>query len=170
MKKADIEKAFSILASELEASGIKGEIGVVGGAAMVLAFDARAATKDVDAIFKPTIEIRTAAEKVAKKLKLPKDWLNDAVKGFLPGHPLSKNTVFDEPSLRVWVPPAEYLLAMKSISARLDTNDGADIRTLCQKIGVTSIDDVIAIIENYYPKKQVPPKTVFFLEEILSES
>ena len=68
MKKREITEAFTILAKELQKSGIEGEIGVVGGAAMVLAYDARAATKDVDAIFKPASDIRTAAAKVAKRL------------------------------------------------------------------------------------------------------
>jgi hypothetical protein len=134
---------------------------------MVLAYDARAATKDVDAIFKPASDIRTAAAKVAKRLKLPKDWLNDAVKDYVPGDPPSRNTVFDKPGLRVWVPPAEYLLAMKSISARLDTNDGSDIQTLCKTIGISRVEQVVKIIEGYYPKKQIPAKTIFFLEEIL---
>ena len=42
MKRKESEKAFLLLSKHLKQKGIKGEVGVVGGAAMVLAFDARA--------------------------------------------------------------------------------------------------------------------------------
>ena len=60
-----------------------GEIGIVGGAAMVLAYDARVATKDVDAIFKPTESIRKIVRDIGRENGLSSDWLNDALKGFL---------------------------------------------------------------------------------------
>ena len=87
MKKKDILKAFEKLNEELSRQGICGEVGVVGGAAMVLAFDARNATKDVNAIFEPSSKIRKAIKAIADDLGLPDDWMNDAVKAFLPGEP-----------------------------------------------------------------------------------
>jgi methylmalonyl-CoA mutase cobalamin-binding subunit len=87
MRKAQIIEAFKKLNAQLSSQGVKGEVGVVGGAAMVLAFNARSATKDVDAIFAPSGKIRDAARIVASDLGLPEDWINDAVKAFLPGEP-----------------------------------------------------------------------------------
>ena len=82
--------AFTRLSDELRTRGVLGEVNVVGGAAMVLAFNARTSTKDVDAIFEPAADVRNAAAIVADALELPADWLNDAVKGFLsPGCPAS---------------------------------------------------------------------------------
>lgn len=166
MNKNQIIKAFEALNSKLSEMGIKGEIGVVGGAAMVLAFNARAATKDVDAIFEPSSKIRSAAKSVAEKLDLPEDWINDAVKGYLPGTPKKRSVLLSLDHLTVWVPETEYLFAMKSISARFDSSDGADIKTLVKELELKSVDRALQIVEQYYPKKQIPPKTRFFLEEL----
>lgn len=166
MKKPLILKAFSRLATELKQQGIRGEIGVVGGAAMVLAFNARSATKDVDAVFEPASKLRAAIESVAIEMDLPKDWLNDAVKGFLPGEPKHKTVLFSKGHLTVWIPEPQYLLAMKGMAARFDSADGGDLRILIVHLKLKRADEVFEIIQNYYPKGTIPPKTQFFVEEI----
>jgi hypothetical protein len=166
MNKSEIVTAFERLNAELSTKGIRGEIGVVGGAAMVLGFNARSATKDVDAIFVPSENIREAAKKVAHELSLPDDWINDAVKGFLPGEPKEKRVLFGGDSLTVWVPEAEYLLAMKGISARFDTSDAADLKTLIKHLGTKTAEEALDIIQSYYPKRAIPAKTQFFIEEL----
>ena len=50
-----------------------------------MAYDAARATRDLDAVFVPTDLVRQAARAVAEHRGLAEDWLNDAVKGFLPG-------------------------------------------------------------------------------------
>ena len=75
-------KLFHALNGELRNRDGVGEIGLCGGAVMCLVFKARAATKDVDALLKPTQEIRDACRKVAIDFGLPEDWLNDAAKVF----------------------------------------------------------------------------------------
>ena len=81
----DIRRLFGELAAELDAAGQRAEIFLVGGAAIALCFDGRRATRDLDAIFVPTDSVRRAAAAVADREGLDPDWLNDAVKGFLPG-------------------------------------------------------------------------------------
>jgi hypothetical protein len=75
--------ALENLATLLRERGVDGELCLLGGTAMVLAFGARASTKDVDAIFQPVAVVRDLARVVAANLDLPEDWLNDAAKGFV---------------------------------------------------------------------------------------
>lgn len=166
MKKKEILKAFARLNEVCRENNIKGEIGVVGGAAMVLAYGADRATKDVDAVFEPSSALRRAAQQISTELQLPEDWLNDAVKGFMPENQPIKNPMLQLDSLLVWVPEPTYMLAMKAISARFDSKDSHDIVTLCKILKIKNQDQVFEIIEKYYPKKRIPPKTIFFIEEL----
>ena len=45
-----LRRAFELLAKHLKRRGVVGEVHVFGGAAMVLAFNSRQATRDVDAV------------------------------------------------------------------------------------------------------------------------
>jgi hypothetical protein len=77
--------ALKALGEQLLRDGVRGQIFIVGGAAMALAYSTRRVTKDIDAVFEPKSAVHSAAAKVAEDLGLPEDWLNDAVKGFMPG-------------------------------------------------------------------------------------
>ena len=89
-------EALRVLDDELAATGVRGEVFVVGGAAMALAYDARRATVDVDAIFVPAAEVRDAVVRVAERLGLEADWLNDGAKAFMPGPDPAKIGVLRE--------------------------------------------------------------------------
>lgn len=168
MTQQEILHALRALDEELAREGLKGEVGIVGGAAMVLAFNAREATRDVDAVFEPSSKLRAAAARVAAALGLPEDWLNDAAKGYLPADTQPRSILLDLPNLAVWVPPAQYLLAMKAIAARFDSHDADDLRTLVRHIGLARVEDVLEVVEHYYPRNQIPAKTQFFLEEMFT--
>lgn len=169
MTQEEILKAFRALNDELAREGIKGEVGIVGGAAMVLAFNARESTRDVDAVFEPSSKLRAAAIRIAAAQALPADWLNDAAKGYMPADTEPRRILLDLPNLAVWVPPPGYLLAMKAIAARLDTHDAQDLRTLIGHLGLRRAEEVLQVVEGYYPRNQIPARTQFFLEELFED-
>ena len=67
LSKGDIERLLELLNEELRSASVKGEVYLVGGAVMCLAFGARESTRDVDGYFRPTKKIREAAATVATK-------------------------------------------------------------------------------------------------------
>jgi hypothetical protein len=89
LDRADIERLLVLVNDELEKSEVTGEIYLVGGAVMCLAFNARASTKDLDAYFEPTVRI-------ANRESYPIDWLDDAVKGYL-SHKVTTNPTWISP-------------------------------------------------------------------------
>ena len=155
------------LNAALLAQGEIGEIGIVGGAVMCLVYNARVATKDVDAIFEPAALLRKLAAQLGEEEGLPPDWLNDAAKGFLVPNFL-KEEVLSLSHLRVWAPDARYMLAMKCMSARWDSSDKDDVIFLINYLKMGKAAEVLSLIENYYPRKSIPPKTQFFIEEIFA--
>ncbi|MFM9904585.1 MAG: hypothetical protein ACKVQJ_08455 [Pyrinomonadaceae bacterium] len=167
MTAEEITSYMTELDDELRLMDIKGEVSLYGGAVMCLVYDARPATKDVDAIFKPTAEIRKAIIRIASRHGLNENWLNDAVKGYWVDH--RENVLFDLPNLTVFVPEADYLLAMKAIAARDSTYDREDVGTLINVLGLTRAEEVFSIIEKYYPRDQIKPATQYFIEEIFQK-
>ena len=129
MTAKEIEQYLSEVGDELASLNVKGEICLYDGAVMCLVFKARPATKDVDAIFEPVKYIRGAISRIAERHNLRQDWLNLAVKMFD-----EKKILFDFPNLKVYVPTADYLLAMKVLAARADTEDVSDIKFLINEL------------------------------------
>lgn len=157
---------FKKLNEALKFQHQKGEIGIVGGAVMCLVYKARPATRDVDAIFEPSTIIRNLAQQLALDEGLAPDWLNDSVKAYIQPH-IAKQEVLTLSHLNVWAPEAEYMLAMKCLSSRIDTQDGDDIRFLVKYLGLTKPKEVFNLIEKYYPKNRIEAKTQFFIEELM---
>ena len=159
---------FKKLNSKLKRRNEKGEIGLVGGAVMCLVYNARASTKDVDAIFEPSEIIRKLVTEIAEEEHLPSDWLNDGAKAYI--HPgFQREAVINLSHLLVWAPETKYMLAMKCISARWDTSDRDDVIFLIKYLELSNAKEVFMIIEKYYPKQIVPSKTKFFIEEVFEE-
>lgn len=170
---SDIERFLEALNDKLKAKGLTGEICLYGGAAMILVWQVRVATRDIDAVFVPPKEIRAAASQVARDLDLPAGWLNDGVKGFLSerGERETPRPVMELSNLTVNVPDPRYLLAMKVMAARSGESqeDARDALFLIKKLRLSSANEVFEILEGYYPRKQILPKTQFFVEALIED-
>ncbi len=163
MTAEQITQYLTELNDELRLMDIKGEVSLYGGAVMCLAFKARPATKDVDAIFEPVRAIRNASLKVADRHGLEIDWINMAVEIFVVDHP--RMVYLDLPNLQVFVPEADYMVAMKTLSLRPDTNDTKDLDFLIKRLGLRSVEDVLSIVTDYYPAKKIKQETRDLLVE-----
>ena len=168
LAQAEILRLFELLNEELRQSGITGELHLVGGAVMSLAYHARPSTADVDALFRPAEEIRKAAARAAAKAGLPSDWLNDAVKGYLSDRG-DFAPFLELDHLRVLVALPQYLLAMKCLAMRIgaEFHDEEDVRFLLRLLDIRSYDRALAVITKYYPLERFPQKTLYALEELL---
>ncbi len=105
---------------------------------------------------------------MADERGLPGGWLNDGVKGLLPDKqpPVEGTGTFSTPGLHVGVATAEYLFAMKAQAARQET-DGDDLRRLAGLLGITSLDQALALVERHYGPERLRPNTQLLLEDLL---
>jgi hypothetical protein len=116
---------------------------LVGGAAMALAYSRRRATADIDAVFEPKSVIYEVAAGMARLHGLDEGWLNDGVKGFLPGPDAQAGALLDLPGLAVAVASPRYLFAMKVFAARVD-RDVDDLQTLYHLSKFQGLDEALA--------------------------
>jgi hypothetical protein len=163
---AKILSALRALGDQLGSEGIRGQIFIVGGAAMALAYSTRRVTKDVNAVFEPKGAIYAAAKKVAEERGLPEDWLNDAAKAFMPGADAEARPVLDIEGIEVTTASPRYLLAMKLMAMRFGEDD-EDIEILLDQCDMHSAQEALELLERMYPSQEPPAKTRFFLTELL---
>src|SRR5271163_4512230 len=168
LTQADLRRLFELLNEELTRSGTQGELFLVGGAVMCLAYAARPSTQDVDAVFRPPTQVREAAARVAARAKVKADWLNDAVKGFMSAHG-DFAPFLELDHLRIMMAQPEYLLAMKCLALRIgaEFHDEDDVRFLLRHLDIRTYDKALAVIKEYYPLERFPQKTLYALAELL---
>jgi hypothetical protein len=164
MRRDEIVELLTELGSRLAVQAIEGEMYVVGGAAIALAFDSRRSTQDIDAVFEPKAEIYEAAAAVASERGLPDGWLNDAVKGFLTSADPESPLVLEVAGLRVSTASPRILLAMKVLSHRVG-EDEADVRLLAAQLGLTTPSEVLAVAESVYGDR-LDAAAQFFVEQL----
>lgn len=102
MERDEILRLLTLLGRRLDDRELQGEMYIVGGAAMALAFDKRRSTRDIDAVFEPKVAIYEEAAEMARELGLPPGWLNDAVKGSLAPKTLRRLRCWMFPDCVVW--------------------------------------------------------------------
>ena len=152
-------EAFSEMGRRAWDEGTTIEIAVYGGSALMLIYDWRKATKDVDSVFEADRDrVRRLASEIAAERGWPADWLNDGVKGFLSSRDndgeakllFGEFPASEKPGLRLFVPTKEYLFAMKCRAMRIggvegENSDVDDIRHLAAEIGISTIDETTEV-------------------------
>ncbi|HXM58596.1 MAG TPA: DUF6036 family nucleotidyltransferase [Candidatus Dormibacteraeota bacterium] len=160
--------ALRRLGSLLDGRGITADIYVFGGAAMVMAYRARLATRDIDAVFVPDSEVLDAAWQVAREREWPRSWLNNQASAYLSRLPdRGRRVVLDEPGIRVMAASPEHLLAMKVLAAR-QIQDAGDIRFLLDLLGLASFDDVQRLVAEVYPDEPISDDARLLIEDLLA--
>lgn len=160
-------RAFSALAEKLERRGVLGHVHVVGGAAMLLAYDqTRAATRDIDALFSRGGPMIAAIRQVAAEHRWPSTWLNNQAASYVSRTPGQGSLAFDHPYLQVAATPPEHLLAMKVLAARA-VRDGEDLYFLLDHLNITSAAEVWAIVERYFPGTEIPQRSKELIKDLL---
>lgn len=167
MDRDEIVALLTALGQLLATRDIEGEMYVVGGAAIALAFDARRSTRDIDAIFEPKQAVYAAAGELAVERSLPSGWLNDAVKGFVASADEDAVPVLDVPGLRVAAGSARILLAMKVLAHRVGEDDD-DVGLLAGELGLHSATEVLELAESVYGDR-LDAAARFYVEELFAD-
>jgi len=176
LTKDDILRGLRKIDRKAREAGSLVDLAIYGGAALAISFDVRLETRDVDAVVRGSPDfLRSAAKEVADEEGWPESWLNDGVKGFLSsdeemelmeGFPGSSRG-----GLRIYVPTASYIFAMKCMTMRPEGIDGShdvsDIEFLANRMGVQTPEAAFSIIEGFYPASRIPAKVRFGVEEIM---
>lgn len=167
LTREQILEALNRLNADLSRLETRAELFLVRGAVMCLALEARPSTKDVDGWFTEPRIVRDAARRVAAELALPDDWLNDAAKAFVPaGAGFERWASYSH--LDVSVADMKTLLAMKCAAART-IEDAGDIRLLADRLGLSTSEEVLAVVLSYYPPERLSVRSQLLLEELFDD-
>lgn len=150
------------------------EIAIYGGTVMMFAYDCRAATRDVDAIFHPREVVEPLIAQVAAEFHLPSEWMNSGVGSFIATHEAKMDFAeLQVPGLMITRPTPEYLLAMKCMAARLPSpfraGDVEDIRFLVRRLGIRSMVEIDQLVAEYYGAKTLEAGKRWLVEELIRE-
>ena len=153
-----LTELFEDLADHLREERVRGHIYLVGGAAMMLAFQRNRTTWDVDAYVRNQgaehASVMEAVRRVAGKHGLPENWLNELATTFMPiGEDLRAPMLFDSPHLVVTGASAEHMLAMKLLAGREADLD--DIDTLLEHLQITTSEDALELHKRVFPTTPV---------------
>jgi hypothetical protein len=172
--KQTVMAALTRLGELADEDGFTLEVCLYGGALMMLVYNARTITKDIDAIIRPSLEGHQLAERVARELGLPEDWLNDRVRMFLAPAEQLRPIPWEGPGIKLTAPTASYLLAMKALACRNPLpgyeGDLDDLRFLIRKMNLKSVEEIQSHIDKYYPDDVITPEHELLLATLIEES
>ena len=172
---------LSELGARAAAAGKIIDLSIYGGSCLILVSNFRSASQDVDGVASTDqIFVDRIVGEIAADRGWPHDWLNDGVRVYLSPNveaPADHNLFGtypseQDPGVRIFVPTAEYMLAMKLMAMRIDQSqdrkDLADIENLIRIVGISSKAALIELAARYYPEARVSPKLILSADRILA--
>jgi hypothetical protein len=177
-----VTRAFEVMGRYLRDRHVLGEIAVYGGSAILLQFDWRKTSEDVDAVVvdgRHESEVKAAVAHAAETLRLSRDWLNNWVGMFTPRAERPEDFRFvgtypagEMPGLRVVAAKPEYLCAMKLRALERETPDNRDFEDavgLGLELGAETAEDLQLLYESFFPDEQLNPLASTYLPEVARE-
>lgn len=146
----DIIDLLTVLGQRLDDRGLRVEIYVVGGTAMVLAYDRARLTRDIDAVW-------DASEPVAEVIAEIRPMLPRVLDE-------GQSEILSLPGLAVTVASPRHMIAMKARAAR-DARDLDDLVLLCDRERIDRVADVLAIADEVWGPGMLREETVFAVRE-----
>ena len=164
---------FEEMGKACREEGVYYEIAIYGGSALMLSFDYREATFDID-----FVPVSGAADKIAEianrataALGFPPNLLRDDVSVFVSD--AARYEVYGEfpkgdGNLRIFSATPEYILAMKMMAMRstAETEDLRDIWELADACGINDAEAATGLLEKFYPGKRLPVRNRLILEDV----
>lgn len=162
----DIERAFRDIGAWAFPRGKVLEIGVYGCAALVLGSNFRLTTDVVDVIgYSEPGSLVAVAAQVGRERGWAPDWLSNRMGKYVSPRwtgPARHHALFgtypceEWPGVRIYLPSAEYLLAMEVMAAAVGGGGGrpaaGELRQLIGLAGVRDADELAGYVGAFYPE------------------
>lgn len=176
LKKETILQALKRLGELAQNEGLELQVCIYGGAAMMITYDVRNITRDVDVTLYPAERGLALAAQVGEELGLHKHWLNDDVRQFV-SDMSDRDGRRDAPihveGLKLQVPTANYLLAMKARACREPLPgyevDSGDLKFLIKKMGIDSLGKVTEQVGRFFPEDPLTDRSRIIIQRLIEE-
>jgi len=140
------------------------DIILFGGAAMALIYEARDATRDIDAKYRSSVELRKLIKDIADDFGIDGAWLNNDGEHYVTDK-MPVSLYLELTNLNIYTVTADCLLAMKLTSARMDSNDMDDSMFLMDLLDIQFEEQLFDLIEKYIDDDNRATSTKFFTSE-----
>lgn len=177
--KIKLDNYFNELAKiyKRKSHGYNFEFILVGGASILVNYNFRDVTNDIDAYYLPSSDINDAIKKVSIKFNLNPNWINDDFKETKSySDKIAEFSTFYKSYkgiIEVRTIKDEYLVAMKLMSGRIYKNDISDIVGIIsysnKNNNIITFERIDKAVKDLYGSwKDIDEKLIITLKEILS--
>lgn len=156
------------LDKKLEENRLELTLNIYGGTVMMACFDARPATKDVDALFETSPIIDNILVDIAETYALHEGWINQDIKEPLKNVKKENlKEIYKFKNLKVLAPSAEQMLAMKILSARPEPyRDFSDAEYLIKYLKIETLEQVMNIFDKYVGRRFLGNRQKMFINYV----